>query len=170
MNFAHRCTIPVDQVSLWNFLMDVPKVSQCVPGVQDVNDLGGDSYGGLLRVKIGPVVLNLSGKIQIESRDEAQSRATMRADADDRKLAGSVKARMTMTLKELSAAETEFAVETTLTILGKIGEFGQPIIRKKADDMMQQFAKNVAIRMTGATASEGDSPAGAESTRADLGR
>jgi len=73
----------------------------------------------------------------------------MRADANDRKLGGSVRAKMTMTLKALSPAQTEFAVETGLTILGKIGEFGQPIIRKKADDMMQQFAGNVSRQMTG---------------------
>ena len=150
MQFSHRCTIPVDRALLWNFLMDVPNVSQCVPGVQDVSVLDQDTYGGLLRIKVGPIVLNLLGKIRIESRDESRSTATMRADADDRKLGGSVKARLTMTLKALSPAETEFAVETGLTILGKIGEFGQPIIRKKADDMMQQFSRNVSRQMTGA--------------------
>ena len=149
MQFTHRCRIPVNHAALWNFLMDVPKVSQCVPGVQEVSALEGDAYGGLLRIKVGPIVLNLLGKIQIESKDESQSTATMRADADDRKLGGSVKAKMTMTLKALSPAETELAVETGLTILGKIGEFGQPIIRKKADDMMQQFARNVSLQMTG---------------------
>ena len=51
-----------------------------------------------------------------------------------------------MTLKALSPAQTEFAVETGLTILGKIGEFGQPIIRKKADDMMQQFDQSQQAR------------------------
>lgn len=149
MQFSHRCTIPVDQAALWNFLMDVPKVSRCVPGVHAVSALEEDTYGGLLRIKVGPIVLNLQGKIHIESKDESQRTATMRADANDRKLGGSVRAKMTMTLKALSPAQTEFAVETGLTILGKIGEFGQPIIRKKADDMMQQFAGNVSRQMTG---------------------
>ena len=95
MHFTHRCTIPVERASLWNFLMDVPKVSQCVPRVQEVNALEGDTHGGLLRIRVGPIAFNLRGKIQIESKDDSQSTATMRADADDRKLEGPVKARMT---------------------------------------------------------------------------
>jgi carbon monoxide dehydrogenase subunit G len=32
--------------------------------------------------------------------------------------------------------------------LGKIGEFGQPIIRKKADQMLQQFVENIKRQLT----------------------
>ena len=59
MHFTHRCTIPVERASLWNFLMDVPKVSQCVPGVQQVNALEGDAYGRLLRIRVGHIVLKM---------------------------------------------------------------------------------------------------------------
>ena len=48
-----------------------------------------------------------------------------------------------MELKELSADETELTVETDVNILGKIGEFGQPIIRKKADQMLTKFIDNI---------------------------
>ena len=34
-------------------------------------------------------------------------------------------------------------METDVNILGKIGEFGQPIIRKKADQMLNTFINNI---------------------------
>ena len=55
-----------------------------------------------------------------------------------------------MTLNALSPEETDFCVETELTIPGKIGEFSQPMIRKKADDMMLELARNVSRQMMGA--------------------
>jgi len=62
--------------------------------------------------------------------------------------AGAVKGKTIMELKELGPKETELVVETDVNILGKIGEFGQPIIRKKADQMLQQFIDNIKRQLT----------------------
>ena len=143
MNFIHSCVIPVGQEVLWNFLMDVPKVSQCVPGVQDVAAQGANVYEGTMKVRVGPISLNLHGQIHIASQDPEAGRATMSADANDKKIWGGIRSRMSMLLSPVSAQETEFKVETEVTVFGKLGEFGQPIVRKKADAMMQEFAENV---------------------------
>jgi len=63
----------------------------------------------------------------------------LRAEANDRMAAGAVRGKTVMSLKEITPGETEFLVETDVSILGKIGEFGQPIIRKKADAMLKEF-------------------------------
>ena len=147
MNFIHSCVIPVGREVLWNFLMDVPKVSQCVPGVQDVAAQGANVYEGTMKVRVGPISLNLHGQIHIASQDPEAGRATMPADADDKKIRGGIRSRMSMVLSSVSAQETEFKVETNVTVLGKLGEFGQPIVRKKADAMMQEFAENVRRRL-----------------------
>ena len=131
------------QEVLWNFLMNVPKVSQCVPGVQDVRAQGVNVYEGTMKVRVGPISLNLHGQIHIASQDPEARRATLSADANDKKILGGIRSRMSMVLSPVSAQETEFKVETDVTVLGRLGEFGQSIIRKKADAMMQEFAENV---------------------------
>ncbi len=123
--------------------MDVPKVAQSLPGVEKVEQLDPDTYQGTLKVRVGPISINLQGKIIVEQRDRDNWRATLRADASDRMAAGAVKAKTTMELKELSATETEMSVDTDVSIMGKIGEFGQPIIRKKADAMLKEFVENI---------------------------
>ena len=72
----------------------------------------------------------------------------MRAEAKDRMAAGAVNGKTSMTLKELGANQTELLVETDVNILGKIGEFGQPIIRKKADAMLKEFVENIKKQLT----------------------
>ena len=148
MKFNQRAVIPVGRELLWDFLMDVPKVAQSLPGVESVSQLDETTYQGTLKVRVGPIPLNLHGKIILEERDRARWRAALRAEANDRRAAGAVKGKTIMELKEISPKETELLVETDVNILGKIGEFGQPIIRKKADQMLQQFIENIKRQLT----------------------
>jgi len=73
----------------------------------------------------------------------------LRAEANDRRAAGAVKGKTTMMLKAVDSNQTELLVETDVNILGKIGEFGQPIIRKKADSMLKEFVENIKKQLTG---------------------
>ena len=143
MKFNQRAVIAVAREPLWDFLMVVPKVAQSLPGVENIEQLDPDTYQGTLKIRVGPISINLQGKIIVEQRDRDNWRATLRADASDRLAAGAVRAKTTMELKELSATETELLVDTDVSIMGKIGEFGQPIIRRKADAMLKEFVENI---------------------------
>ena len=149
MKFSQRAVIPVAREPLWDFLMDVPKVARSLPGVETVSQIDDTTYQGTLKVRVGPISLNLQGKIIVEQRDRGIWRAALRAEASDRMAAGAVKGKTNMELKEISPKETELFVETDVNILGKIGEFGQPIIRKKADQMLQEFVENIKKQLAG---------------------
>ncbi len=149
MKFNQRVVIPMAREPLWDFLMDVPKVARSLPGVETVSQIDDTTYQGTLKVRVGPISLNLQGKIIMEQRDRGSWRAALRAEASDRMVAGAVKGKTTMELKEIGPKETELLVETDVNILGKIGEFGQPIIRKKADQMLQEFVENIKKQLAG---------------------
>ncbi|HWX77380.1 MAG TPA: SRPBCC family protein [Candidatus Acidoferrales bacterium] len=148
MKFSQSAQIPVAREPLWEFLMDVPKVAQSLPGVESVSKIDDTTYEGALKVRVGPIALNLLGKIIVEEQDKENWRATLRAEANDRRAAGAVKGKTTMMLKALDSNQTELVVETDVNILGKIGEFGQPIIRKKADTMLKEFVENIKKQLT----------------------
>ena len=149
MKFQQKAVIPVGREPLWEFLMDVPKVAKSLPGVESVTKLDETTYEGTLKVRVGPIGLNLTGKIFLEERDKHNWKAALRAEAADRMAAGAVRGKTSMQLRELSAKETEMDMETDVSILGKIGEFGQPIIRKKADQMLSQFVDNIKKQLAG---------------------
>ena len=142
MKFEQTATIaaPIDKV--WAFLMDVPAVAKCAPGVQSVEPIGDDKYRGTINVSVGPIKLALAGDVAITEKDDAARKASMRADAADKRAGGAVKAIMNMALSETDGG-TELKMDTDAQVMGRIGEFGQPIIRKKADQMMGQFVENL---------------------------
>lgn len=148
MKFSQTAEIPVAREPLWNFLMDVPKVAKSLPGVESVSKIDATTYQGALTVRVGPIKLNLQGKIILEEQNKEAWRAALRAEAKDRMAAGAVNGKTTMNLREISANLTELVVETDVNILGKIGEFGQPIIRKKADSMLKEFVDNIKKQLS----------------------
>ena len=148
MIFSQECVIPVERERLWNFLMDVPRVARCVPGVETVEAVDDHSYKGRLGVRIGPIRLSLDGTMAVEERDPSAWRARIRADANDRRLGGGIRARLSLTLSP-AADGTLLHIETDLAVLGKIGEFGQPVIRKKADTLLEEFARNLEAALGG---------------------
>jgi carbon monoxide dehydrogenase subunit G len=154
MHFENRATIPLGREALWDFLMDMEQVARCLPGVEDERPLDRDNYLGTIRLRVGPIGLRLEGKVSVISRDHDAWRAAMHAEGADKAVGGSVRATIGMNLHELAPTQTELVVDTDAQVLGRLGEFGQPVMRKKADSMMEDFARNVAQRATaGSTAS-----------------
>jgi carbon monoxide dehydrogenase subunit G len=146
VNFTQECVIPVARERLWDFLMDVPTVSRCVPGVGSVEAAGDNAYRGDLAVKVGPIRLSLRGTITVEEQDRSVWSARMRAEANDRRLGGGIRARMHLTLLPAEAG-TRVKIDTDLSVLGKIGEFGQPVIKSKADALLEAFARNLGATL-----------------------
>jgi carbon monoxide dehydrogenase subunit G len=147
MTFTQSCTITAKREEVWDFLMDMRNIASCLPGVEDLRQVNDETYDGTLRIKMGPIALALQGTLSVEAQDREQWHGSMRAEAKDRKLGGGVRARFGMDLLEKGASETEMRVTLEAHVLGKIGEFGQPVMRKRADAMLQEFARQVSERL-----------------------
>lgn len=140
---------PVDRV--WAFMMDIPSVSRCVPGVESFEELGPDTYEGALKVKVGPIGVRLQGRVVVVERDRENLRSKMDVSAAEKRIASTVNAKATMTLVPKGEAETEVLIHTEASILGKLGEFGQAVMRRKADQVMGEFARNMQREIAAGT-------------------
>ena len=140
MKLSHTATVaaPIDKV--WAAVMNVPDAARCMPGVAAVTPAGADAFKGSLLVQIGPVRLVLDGDIKITSRDDAARRASLRADAKDTRLGGTVRATVDIALAPATGG-CELRIDSDVQIGGRIGEFGQPVIQRKADQLLAQFAE-----------------------------
>ena len=59
-------------------------------------------------------------------------------------MGGGVFVSMHISLDENGTQETQLTISSEARLMGKLGEFGQPVIRRKADKIVADFAKNVA--------------------------
>lgn len=131
----------------WDYLMDVAASARCVPGVVEVAPDGAGRYRGSLRARVGPMSITLSGTVTVQEREPASGRARFLVEASDRRVGGGVKTDMVMQLTACSPSETELAIETDTTFMGRLGELGQPVIRRKAQATIEEFARNLEREM-----------------------
>lgn len=122
-------------------LLDVPRVALAVPGVSDVEPAGDDRYRGTLTIRVGPMRFAFRGEVAIVAREPDRA-ATLRAEAQDRGVGGSVRAAIAMALEDV-ADGTELRIASDVQVLGRIGELGQPIMKRKADELLGYFVANL---------------------------
>jgi uncharacterized protein len=157
MIFEQKSVLPVPIGELWEFMIDAPAVSTCMPGIEEFSETGEDRYAGRVRIKVGPISLRMEGSVAVTERDRSSWTARMTAEGRDKRIIGGVKADLVMTLVPNGTAETELTVLTNASVMGKLGEFGQPIMKKSADRILQQFVQNIVARI-GSAGSVASSP------------
>ena len=143
MKFEQTIDLPgVSPERVWDFVMDVPSMAKCIPGCDGVEDLGNNRYKAVVKIKVGPIGLSLASEISIVEKDEANRTAALLVEAADKRVGGAVKATMSMKLTP-EGDGSKLEVTTDANVMGRIGDFGQPVIRKKADQTLQEVAANL---------------------------
>jgi carbon monoxide dehydrogenase subunit G len=137
VKLEHRVTVDAPRAAVWAVLMDRPVAARCVPGTRDLAPAG-DGVRGTLDVRVGPIKLSLSGLVAIEARDEAAGTARLRADADDQRLGGAVRAFVDLAVS--GDNPTELRMSSDVAIRGRLGELGQPLIARQANKVLAGFA------------------------------
>ncbi len=143
MKFNYETNLAVAREHLWDFLMTVDNIAVCLDGVDSVKELDSDHYEGTLKVKLGPVSFSFDCSVTVEIRDKDNWHGAIKTDAKDKRLGGGFFSKLTMDLVALSSSETQLSLELESTIFGKIGEYGQPLIRKRIDRMLAGFIKKL---------------------------
>jgi uncharacterized protein len=144
MKLESRCLVPAGREETWALVMDIPRAAACVPGAEAVTPREEGGFQAEMRVRVGPISLNLAGTIHVLEEDEARGEARFLVEAADRRVGGGVRTHITMRLMPQADGQTELNIDSDTTFMGRLGELGQPIIRRKANTTLQDFARNLA--------------------------
>lgn len=147
MRFEHTAVIPASRERVWDLLMDVGTVSACFPGVESVRQVDPEHFFVVQRVQVGPIRLRFEGNVTVTERDHAAGRGTMRIEGSDKATQGFVKATVAVVVSRRGPDTSELCVTAEAAVMGKLGEFGQPVMQRKADAMISEFAKNLGRRV-----------------------
>jgi carbon monoxide dehydrogenase subunit G len=148
MIIDQEVTIPAPVDKVWDFLMDVPAVSQCVPNVERFVQTAPNVYDGTVGVKVGPISVHLEGRITLGEQDRETWTARLDGEATDKRIRGAVSTKAWMQLTPREDGQTDMKVHADASILGKLGQFGQAVLRKKADQVMAEFVNNMSAKLT----------------------
>lgn len=137
MELTHEFRVAVPPAQAWAVLTDVERIAPCMPGAQ-LQEIEGDEFRGLVKVKVGPITAQYKGKATFLERDEPSGRLVLRAEGRDTRGQGNANATITATLAA-DGDGTKVTVGTDLTVTGKVAQFGRGVLADVSAKLLQQF-------------------------------
>lgn len=150
MEFEHTFDIARPREELWEVLMDAAEVAACIDGVRELRVLDPDHFEGTVEVRMGPVRLAFAGTVTVTARDRGTWTAALLAAARDAKAGGGFNAELTMRLAAPAPEASTVHLHLSTSLTGKLGQMGRPLVRKRVQGMLEDFATALTARETSA--------------------
>ncbi len=145
MKIANQFTVSAPIEQAWDVLCDLEQVIPLMPGAQLIGHEG-DDYLGKVKVKVGPVTSEFSGKVRFVEQDRAQHRAVIDGKGKEARGTGNAAATVTAQLHE-DGQRTRVTVDTDLKIVGKLAQFGSGMLQQVSEKLLGQFVESLEAKL-----------------------
>jgi carbon monoxide dehydrogenase subunit G len=140
-----RVNAPIERA--WEVLTDIPAITPCLPGAE-LTDHDGDEYRGTVKIKVGPVTANYSGKALFAVIDEERHHIEISADGRDSRGSGNASASITADMVA-DGDHTVVSIITDLKVAGKVAQFGKGLIAEVSGKLIDQFVNCIEQELLG---------------------
>ena len=161
MKLENEFTVDVPVEDVWSVLLDLERVTPCLPGAA-LTEESGDEYKGEMKVRLGPVSQEYEGTVKIEEADESEHRAVLKANGKDARGQGTASATITSTLQDEGNGSTKVRVETDMQLTGRAAQFGRGVQQDVAEKLLNRFAECLENEIMGRGAEEEFEPDASE--------
>ncbi|KAA0070378.1 hypothetical protein CIW50_27415 [Tardiphaga sp. P9-11] len=142
MEFKMSMVVPATPAELWSTLLDVPRISSCIPGCDNVEEIERlATYKATVKQKIGPFKIEVPADIVVESITEP-SHVRTRATGRDKFTGTRLAVVLDVTVTPQDAGST-FAVEAKVDVQGRLASMGFGVIKRRVDQNFEEFEKKL---------------------------
>lgn len=139
-----RFDLPVSVEQAWALLGDVRATASCMPGAEVTEQVSERQFKGIMRSRIGPASMTFSGQIEVLELDA--STRTLRLLGKGGDTAGSA-ATMNLLARIEPGGSGDASVlvgGTTVSVSGRLAQFGSRLLLPVAETMLRTFVVNFA--------------------------
>ena len=148
MEFAKEVEILAPREKVWNFIWDVDRFIACVPGCKEAKTIeAGKLYAATMVEKVGPFRVEFPTTIEVLEREEL-THIKAQASGADNKIGSRMKLSLDVKLQDQNE-KTVLSFVAGVDILGKLAALGHGIIKRKADQVLDEFAQAVKKQLEG---------------------
>ncbi len=148
MDIKNEFTVSAPIERAWDVMLDLERITPCLPGASVQEQQEDGSYKGTMKVKIGPITANYRGTVAYEETDESNHRAVLKATGRDARGQGTASATIVSTLTSEGEA-TRVNVETDMRLTGRAAQFGRGVAQDVATKIFDQFAECLEREIAG---------------------
>ncbi len=134
-----RFDLPVSPGQAWALLRDVRATAACMPGAQITEQLDERRYTGLVRSRIGPATMSFTGQLEVTESDPGTRTLRMLGKGGDTDGSAATMDLMARIEPGADAATSVLVGATTITVSGRVAQFGGRFLVPVAESMLGSF-------------------------------
>jgi uncharacterized protein len=139
--------LPASADTAWALLQNIEGVAGCVPGAKITERIDERHYKGTMSVKFGPASMAFRGDVEVSEIEP--STKTLRLFGKGTDTTGSSGASMDLTARvaAVDATSCNLVGTSEVSMSGKAATFGGRMMSSVADQVLKQFAANLAAQV-----------------------
>ena len=138
MIFEDRVTLDAPSQRVWDTLLDIDRMSRCMPGVEEVQQIDDRTFDGTIAASVGPISGKFAFRAHILESDPPRE-LTAEVKGTDSVTKSTIDAAMDMKLEPLGAAQTGLAYHARVDIHGRLAILGDMVLRATGGLMCEEF-------------------------------
>lgn len=155
LTIERRYPIGESAARSWAVLSDVRATAACLPGAAITEQIDATHYKGTVKTRVGPATMSFAGDIELLSCDPAGMELSMLGKGADRS-GSSASMKLTARVEPgESAGESQLVGAATVTVSGKLAQFGSRLLLPVIDALLTQFAANFGAAAAAIPAASG---------------
>jgi len=143
-----------DRDMIWKCMIDPSFMVKSVPGAELTEQLDERNFKGKISIKIGPVTAKFNGEAEFTKLEESDYELTMEGKGIDTSGKGGANMTMNIKLSTLEEGGTEMQSSMSLSITGRLAQFGARMIVAVNNKMFDQWAKSFTELLNEQTSSK----------------
>ena len=147
MRIEEKFTVAAPADDVWAFLTDPERVAAALPGAEITEKLDENTYKGGMGVKVGPLAAAYTGTVAFDLDEDARS-AVVHARGQGKAGMGNADMKMTSSVVDLGAGETEVTVEAQLSVTGILAQLGRGMMQHVSKKMFKEFTEVLEKELT----------------------
>ena len=137
---SYMVDAPVQEV--WNFLIDIPRMVVCLPGMRKVEQTDEKTFTGVVALKLGAVTTSFKGTI-VKLDEQPPNALRARVHAWDARTASILTGEFCVNLNSVNPAndssQTQVDYAFELSIRGRLNQFQQSSIDASFQNLLDEF-------------------------------
>lgn len=140
MEITDSFTVAASPDQVWELFLDVERVAPCMPGAELTDVIDDQTWGGRVRIKLGPVTMKYAGRVSMSKRDDANRQLVLLAEGSEEGGKGGATAEVRVGVEPTSSEGSHVSITQDLTLSGAAAQFGGRMIADVSTHLTKQFA------------------------------
>jgi carbon monoxide dehydrogenase subunit G len=134
--------------AVWTLFWDVPALASCIPGCASARALDEpDRYAAVVEVRVGRFKVEFELAIEVVETVEGEL-IRARAQGRDRRTRSAMVSELQLRVRRGDVPGAQIALQNDLQVYGRLGSMGHNVIKRRSEDLMDEFAANLLARLS----------------------